>query len=149
MYVNFEQMKKNMNYLFEKDSKTNPGLARELINFFKRNAKKKLEVVDQHVHEHNPLRFIENSDQPIDSLVGYTITDMYEKGDCEKIENTVLQLYLGKHLSLGHHDAIWMDVGSTVEFSEKSFTITRKKDGDLPVSQLTVRVLGFENVQFE
>jgi hypothetical protein len=135
-------------YLFTKNSSEIEDIVKHLRDFFVENHNKKISFKDQDGYEHDPLEWIKLSNEPIRQRIGYTITDIYHGYVPNKVVNTVLQLYLGKYLPVGDKDAIWLGEGSEIEFSDKGFVITQPRDGDRIIQQLTVKVLGFENVSF-
>lgn len=138
-----------MKFTFSKNGTETNTIIEKLKDFFITHADKKIKFIDQDNYESDPLSYIKISSEPIQKRIGHTITDIYDQIASLRVVNTILQLYLGKHLPVGDKDAIWMGEGSTIEFFDKGFIITQQQDGDTSIRQLTVKVLGFENVSFD
>lgn len=141
--------KKSMKYTFSRGAKTNHRLAAELINFFLTHSEKKLLAINQDGYEFDPMITKNIGDDPLKAHITYTIADIYQNGNPEKVAGTVLYLYFGNHPPIGDKHAIAVSEGGTVEFFPNSFTIKSKEFQGFSDRTLTVRKLGFENVDFE
>jgi hypothetical protein len=134
-----------MKLTFTKNGKDNQEIISRIIEFIINNNSKKTRTVDADNKEYFPFKEIESSKEPVIQRIGIAIIDIHDSRDPEKVTNTILQFYLGKHLALDDPNAIHMSENSTIEFDDnnKGFIITSE------MGVRKVKVLGFENVEFE